>query len=164
MLSIIAAMAENHVIGKNNSLIWSLPEDLKRFKEITLRGSKTMIMGRKTFESLPFVLPGRKHIILSHDKDFEIDNENVIILRSIDELKPFIESSEEYFVIGGGEIFSQLLPHSSKIYLTLIHENFDGDTLFPEFDKMDWKIIERIEHPVSDTNKYENTFMILEKI
>jgi dihydrofolate reductase len=83
MLSIIAAMAENYVIGKDNNLVWNLPEDLKRFKEITMTGSKTMIMGRKTFESLPLVLPGRKHIILSTNGEYNFDNDNVIIIHTI---------------------------------------------------------------------------------
>lgn len=164
MLSIIAAMDENYVIGKNNNLIWNLPEDLKRFKDITMTGTKTMIMGRKTFESLPLVLPGRKHIILSANKDYQIDNENVIVIHNIEELKPFIESSEEYFVIGGGKIFSLLLPYSSKMYLTIIHENFEGDTFFPSFNKSEWKVSDLRENSVSDTNQYKHTFMILERL
>lgn len=164
MLSIIAAMAENYVIGKNNNLIWNLPEDLKRFKEITMGGSKTMIMGRKTFESLPQVLPGRKHIILSANPKYKIENENVIVIHNIEDLSPFIESPEEYFVIGGGKIFSQLLPYSNKMYLTIIHDNFEGDTFFPSFNKSEWKVVELKENPVSETIQFKNTFMILERI
>jgi dihydrofolate reductase len=111
MLSFVVAVANNNVIGKNNSLVWSLPVDLKRFKDITMTQTKTMIMGRKTFEALPTVLPNRKHIVLTRNKNYKPNNKNVEILHDIEDLKPYIESEEEYFVIGGGEIFNLLMPY-----------------------------------------------------
>lgn len=164
MLSFIAAVSENKIIGKNNSLIWSLPDDLARFKEITSTKSKTMIMGRKTFEALGKILPGRKHIVISRNINYKVDNDNVQIINNINELKPLIESYDEYFVIGGGEIFSILMPYVQRMYITLVHEYFEGDTYFPDYNKSEWKIIYSNRKAKNNLNKFETTFMILEKI
>lgn len=164
MLSAVVARAENNIIGKNKSLAWYLPNDLKKFKDITMSGSKTMIMGRKTFESLPKILPGRKHIILTSNKDYMVNDENVEIVHSIEALKPYIDAKEEYFVIGGGQIFNLLFPYTNKMYITEIKESFEGDTFFPEFDESKWKIIEQREGIIDDKNKYKHTFITLEKI
>lgn len=164
MLSIVVAIADNNVIGKEKSLAWYLPNDLKKFKDITLSGSKTMIMGRKTFESLPKVLPDRKHIIITNNKDYKVMNENVRVVTNLDELKPYIEAKEEYFVIGGGQIFKLLFPYTNKMYITEIHENFEGDTFFPEYDKSKWKTIEKREGVVDDKSIYKHTFLTLVRI
>ena len=163
MLSFVVAVANNNVIGKNNSLVWSLPVDLKRFKDITMTQTKTMIMGRKTFEALPKVLPNRKHIVLTRNKNFKPNNKNVEILHDIKDLKPYIESEDEYFVIGGGEIFNLLMPYAKKFYLTIIHHDFEGDTFFPPYDEKDWSIIEHIEGTVDEKNKYKHTFLTMVK-
>lgn len=163
MLSIIAAVSENYVIGKDNTLIWSIPEDLERFKELTSTGSKTMIMGRKTFESINRVLPGRKHIILTRNESFMVDDENVKIIHSLDSLKPFIESLDEYFVIGGGEIYSLLLPYAKRMYLTIVHGKFMGDTLFPEFNRNEWLVLSCEDDKNNELCKYSTSFMIMEK-
>ena len=115
MLSIIVAIANDNVIGKDNKLIWHLPEDLKRFKRITT-GHK-IIMGRKTFESLGGILPNRKHIILCNDMEMNIDDENVEILKDISKLDKYIDSEEECFVIGGATIYRLLMPYSKKCIL-----------------------------------------------
>lgn len=164
MLSFIAAVAENNIIGKNNALIWSLPDDLKKFKEITSTQSKTIIMGRKTFESLGKTLPGRKHIILSKNKSYNINNDCVQTFHSIEDLRPIIESRDEYFVIGGGEIFSFLIPYTKRMYLTIVHEKFEGDTYFPDFNKKEWQVICSKIKAKNKLNTYETTFMILERI
>lgn len=163
MISFVVAMANNNIIGKDNSLAWSLPCDLKRFKEITMTKTKTMIMGRKTFESLPRILPGRKHIILTRNKHYKVSDENIEILHNIKDLRPYIESKKEYFVIGGGEIFTLLMPYVEKIYLTIIHHDFKGDTFFPPYDLKQWKVIENYEGIVDEKNKYKYSFLILEK-
>ena len=119
MLSTIVAIANNNVIGKDNKLIWHLPEDLKRFKQITT--GKNIIMGRKTFESLGRVLPNRKHIILCNDMEMDIDNENVEILDDISKLDKYINSDEENFVIGGATIYKLLMPYVNKLYITKIY-------------------------------------------
>ncbi len=139
MLSIIVAIAKNNVIGNDNKLIWHISEDLKRFKEIT--SGKTIVMGRKTFESLPGVLPNRKHIILTRDKNFKVNSECVEIIYDFDELlNKYKNSDNEVFIIGGGEIYKQLLPYSNKLYLTKINKDFDGDTYFPQINYNDFKI------------------------
>jgi len=164
MLSIVVAIAENNVIGKEKSLAWYLPNDLKKFKNITMTESKTMIMGRKTFESLPKVLPERKHIILTNNSDYKVNEENVKVITNIDELKPYIEAKEEYFVIGGGQIFKLLFPYTNKMYITEIQEDFEGDTFFPKYDKTKWKVIEKREGIVDDKSKYKHTFLTLERV
>ena len=143
MLSIIVAKAKNNIIGKNNKLIWNISDDLKRFKKITK--NHTIIMGRKTFESLGRVLPNRKHVVLTHNLDFEINNENVEIVNSIHDLDKYINSKEECFVIGGGLIYNLLLPYTQKLYITEIYEEFSGDTFFPKINQDDWQEIERLE-------------------
>ncbi|WP_027634314.1 dihydrofolate reductase [Clostridium hydrogeniformans] len=141
MLSAIVAISSNNVIGRENKLLWHISEDLKRFKKIT--EGHTIIMGRKTFESLPGVLPNRPHIVLTRDKDYEIHDERVKVVHSLDRLHSFIEGDEEVFVIGGGEIYSLLMPYTNKIYLTKVHKEYEGDTKFPELDMNIWEIAEK---------------------
>ena len=133
MLSIIVAVAENNIIGGNNKLLWHIPEDLKRFKEIT--SGNTIIMGRKTFESLPGVLPNRKHIIITRDKNYSVDNSNVEVIHSLYEvINKYKNTSESAFLIGGGEIYKQLIHSVDKIFLTKVYKSFEGDTSFPQVD------------------------------
>lgn len=137
MISIIVATAENNIIGGDNKLLWHISEDLKRFKSITM--GKTLVMGRKTFESLPGVLPGRKHIVITRDKEFNPQHEQVEVIHSIDEIiNKYRDNSVEVLIIGGGEIYKQLLPYADKLYLTKVFKSFEGDTLFPEVNEMDW--------------------------
>ena len=139
MLSLIVAIAENNVIGKDNKLIWHISEDLKRFKSIT-SGSK-MLMGRKTFESLPGVLPNRKHIIITRDDKYTVDSDQVSIINDLDSfIKTHENSDEEIFIIGGAEIYKQLLPHCKKLYLTKVLQSFEGDTYFPEIDYSKYEV------------------------
>lgn len=164
MLSIVAAIAENNIIGKDNALVWSIPGDLERFKTITLSGSQCIIMGRRTFESIGRVLPGRNHVVVTRNTNYNINNSCVEVVHSMDELTPYIESSKEYFVIGGGEIFTLLLPYVTKMYITKIHDSFKGDTFFPDFNKKEWGVVHHEEIPADEINKHDTTFMILEKI
>lgn len=137
MISAICAIAQNNIIGGNNKLLWHLSEDLKRFKSITM--DKTIIMGRKTFESLPGILPGRTHVVITRDKDFNPQHERVKVIHSIDEIiHEYRDNSVEVFIVGGGEIYNQFLPYCDKLYLTKILKDFEGDTKFPEIDMMDW--------------------------
>ena len=129
MLSIIVAISENNVIGKDNKLLWHLPEDLKRFKELTT--GHTIIMGRKTFESLGKVLPNRKHIVITRDKDYNEKNENVEIINDINAIYKYVNDDEENFVIGGAIIYNQLIKITKKMYITKIYEKYDGDAYFP---------------------------------
>ena len=157
MLSIIVAIANNNVIGKDNKLIWHLPEDLKRFKNITT--GHTIIMGRKTFESLGRVLPNRKHVILCNDMELNIDNENVIVLEDISLLKEYIDSEEENFVIGGATIYKLLMPYAQKMYITKIDKDFVGDVYFPKINEEEWKIIQEEEGIKNEANPYNYKYI-----
>lgn len=157
MLSTIVAIANGNVIGKDNKLIWHLPEDLKRFKQITT--GKNIIMGRKTFESLGRVLPNRKHIILCNDMKMTIDNENVEILDDISKLDKYINSEEENFVIGGATIYKLLMPYVNKLYITKINEAFEGDVYFPEIKETEWKEISKEKGLRNDENPYDYEYI-----
>lgn len=149
MLSLIVAMSQNRVIGKNNQLPWHLSEDLRRFKQITM--GHPIVMGRKTFDSIGKPLPGRENIVITRDKNFR--EENVTVMHSVEDfLKWAAKQSREIFVIGGAEIFRLVLPHAQKIYLTLIEKDFDGDVFLPMIDlKKDFLVVE--ETPVSMSQK-----------
>ena len=161
MLSIIVAKAKNNVIGKNNELIWHLPEDLKRFKKLTT--GHTIIMGRKTFESLGRVLPERKHIIFSQNPDFKVDDENVEIVHSMLQIQEYIESEEEHFVIGGAMIYNLLMPYINKMYVTQINKEFEGDAVFPKINEDIWKETERISNIQDEETNLEYEFITYEK-
>lgn len=139
MISIIVAVAENNIIGGDNNLLWHIPEDLKRFKEIT--SGNTIIMGRKTFESLPGVLPNRKHIIITRDKNYSVDNPNVEVIHSLSEvINKYKNTPETAFIIGGGEVYKQLIHSVDKIFLTKVYKSFNGDTTFPQIDFNEFNI------------------------
>lgn len=139
MISTIVAKSRNNSIGYDDKLLWHISEDLKRFKEITT--NKTIIMGRKTFESLPKVLPNRKHIVLTRDKNFKVESDMVTVINDFNYvIEKFNNSEEEVFIIGGGEIYSLFLPYTKKLYLTRIYQDFVADTRFPLINMDDWII------------------------
>jgi dihydrofolate reductase len=158
-ISIIAALAKNRIIGKNNKLPWNLPADLKHFKKLTL--GKPIIMGQKTFESIGRPLPGRANIILSLDENFK--PQGCIVANSIEEVLKILEHEKEIMIAGGASIYKQFLPLANKMYLTLIDANFEGDTYFPEFNWEDWEVIERIENQSDKENPYKYTFLTLQR-
>ncbi len=162
MLSIIVAVAKNNVIGKENKLIWHLPADLKHFKEITL--GHTIIMGRKTFESLGRVLPNRKHVILCNDMELNVENENVEVLEDVSMVKKYVDDEEENFVIGGATIYRLLMPYADKLYITHINQEFDGDVTFPEINKDEWKVVSREKGVTDEQNPYDYEFVNYERI
>jgi dihydrofolate reductase len=127
IISLIAAMAENRVIGRDNAIPWRLPDDLKRFRQITM--GHPVIMGRKTFESIAKPLPGRKNIIITRNPDFH--PEECIVAHDLRDALAECADSDEVFICGGGEIFREALPLADRIYLTVIHEEIEGDTFFP---------------------------------
>ena len=141
MLSIIVAKAKNNIIGKDNKMLWKLPDDLKRFKERTTE--HTIIMGRKTFESLGGILPDRMHIILSRNPDFNIDSDYVKVVHSLLELQDYMEDEEEHFVIGGAIIYNLLMPYCKKMYVTQLDKDFEGDAIFPKINENTWEEISR---------------------
>ena len=154
--SIIVAVSENNVIGNENKLLWNLPADLKHFKETT--SGYSIIMGRKTFESIGKPLPNRKNIIISRNKNFKA--EGCIIVDSLKEaMFNGIDKNAEMFIIGGGEIYKQSINIVSKIYLTKVHHNFDGDTFFPIIDESIWKKSEEKYFDANEKNKYSYSFI-----
>ena len=157
MLSIIVAIANNNVIGKDNKLIWHLPEDLKRFKMLTT--GHTIIMGKNTFESLGRVLPNRKHIVLCNDAVLNIDDENVEVLPDIKLLDKYIKSEEENFVIGGASIYKLLMPHANKMYITKINQDFEGDVYFPEINENEWQVISKEQGLKDEANPYDYEYI-----
>lgn len=160
MLSIIVAKAKNNTIGKNNNLLWNIPDDLKRFEELTT--GHTIIMGRKKFESLEQVLPNKKHVIFSQNPDFEVNYPNVEIVHSMLQIQEYIENEEENFVIGGAMIYNLLMPYVSKMYVTEIDKEFDGDTFFPRIDSEKWIEVSREAGP-DDFNIFKYEYVIYEK-
>ena len=157
MLSIIVAIANNNVIGKDNKLIWHLPEDLKRFKNLTT--GHTIIMGRKTFESLGRVLPNRKHVILCNDATLDINDENVEVLPDISLLDKYIQSEEENFVIGGATIYKLLMPYANKMYITKINKDFEGDVYFPKIKEDEWQVVSKEQGLKNEANPYDYEYV-----
>lgn len=162
MLSIIVAKAKNNIIGKENKVIWDLPEDLKHFKDLTT--GHTIIMGRKTFENLGKVLPNRKHIIFSQNPDFKVNNENVQVVHSLLQIQDLIEGQEEAFVIGGAMIYNFLMPYVKKMYVTEIKEEFEGDAFFPKIKPEIWKETNRVKGIKNENNNMDYEFVTYERI
>ena len=160
MLIIIVAKSINNAIGKDNKLLWKIPDDMKRFKEITT--GHTVIMGRKTFESIGKVLPNRLNIILTRDSSYTIDDPNVKILGGISDLEEYINDENENFVIGGAQIYSILMPKCRKLYVTQIDKDFVGDTYFPAIRENEWKETERMVGP-KDENDFKYEYITYER-
>jgi len=162
LLSIIVAVSENGVIGLNNQLIWRLPDDLKRFKQLTL--GHPMIMGRKTFESIGKPLPGRQSIIITRDENFSF--EGTIVAHSLEEAVDEAKKSgaDEAFIIGGGDIYNQVQDIADKLYITEVHTDTEGDAFF-KIQKPDlWKEIEKTHHQKDEKHVFSFDFVDLEKV
>ena len=157
MLSIIVAKAKNNIIGKDNGMLWKIPDDLKRFKELTT--NHNIIMGRKTFESIGRILPNRKHIVFSQNPDFKVNNENVEIVHSMLQIQQYIEDENENFVIGGAMIYNLLMPYVTKMYVTEIDKDFEGDTFFPRINSDIWEEISREEGPEDSKNNFKYEYV-----
>jgi dihydrofolate reductase len=156
-LTIIAAVANNNVIGMNNQLIWHIPADLKRFKALTM--GKTLIMGRKTFESIGKPLPGRSTIIITRNSDYMA--EGCRVASSLKDALCMVKEEGEVFVAGGGEIYRQVinLHFTRKLLLTRVYANFEGDSFFPELNTEKWELVDREDNPIDDNNKYPFAFL-----
>ncbi|MFE4813864.1 dihydrofolate reductase [Peribacillus simplex] len=160
MISLIVAMDQNRVIGKNNELPWHLPADLQYFKKVTM--GHPIVMGRKTFESIGRVLPGRENVIVTRNQDYKA--EGCVVLHDIEQIKTFADSrDEEVFVIGGAEIFKEILPVTDRLYITEIHETFEGDTFFPVIDENQWDKVSSNPGSIDEKNRYAHDFIILQK-
>ena len=154
MIIMIAAAAENNALGKNNDLVWHLPDDFKRFKELT--SGHYIVMGRKTFESFPKLLPNRTHIIVTRQKNFQ--PEHCIVVDSIEKALEFVPEDEDAFIIGGGEIYKQSLEHTDVIELTRVHDSFDADAYFPEINPENWQLVEEEYHPKDEKHLVDFTY------
>ena len=156
-LSLIAALADNHVIGRDNKLPWHLPADLAHFKRLTI--GKPIIMGRRTWESLPGLLPHRTHVIVTRDPDYRA--EGGFVVHSIDEALAFAGDAEEIMVVGGAELYRQCLPLASRLYLTLVHTVIEGDAVFPAYSTDEWCEQARESHAADERNPLDYSFVTL---
>ena len=161
MLSIVVAKAKNNIIGKDNKLIWNLPEDMKRFKSLTT--DKTMIMGRKTYESLGEILENRNYVVFSRNPDFTTRHDNVKVVHSMLEIQEYIEKSEETFVIGGAMIYNIMMPYVNKMYVTDIDKEFEGDAFFPRIDETVWTEVSREKGVKDEENNFDYDFIVYER-
>lgn len=141
-ITIIVAAAANNAIGKDNALLWHLPEDLKRFKALT--SGHAIIMGRKTFESLPKALPNRTNIVITRNTAYTA--EAAVVCSSLEAALKIAATDPQPFIIGGGEIYNQALPLSDQLELTRIHKDYQGDTFFPEIDPKQWELVNEENH------------------
>lgn len=160
MLSSIVIVSKNNVIGCNGNLVFNIKEDLKRFKELTT--NHKVIMGRKTFESLPFVLPNRHSIILTSNKNYSIKetNEKVSIIHDINEIiNNYSDCEEEVFLVGGGTLYSNLMDYTSKLYITNVDKEVEGDTFFPDIDLNKFKFLNQSEKLFSETEQCNYSYI-----
>ena len=157
-VSIIVAIGENHAIGKNNQLLWHMPNDLKHFKDIT--SGRTIIMGRKTFDSVGKPLPKRRNIVVTR-QDITIPGCEVV--KSIEDGLALCKGEDEVFIGGGAEIYKLAMHLTDRIYLTIIHKSFDADTFFPEIDKSVWKEVKREDFEPDEKNPLPYSFITLER-
>jgi dihydrofolate reductase len=160
LVSFIVAASDNDTIGRDNALPWRLPDDLKRFKALTM--GKPMLMGRKTFDSIGKPLPGRTSLVLTRSKDWHHDG--VITVHSMEEAIARAANAPELAVIGGAEIYRLALPYAHRIHLTRVHTISDGDVKFPPINSREWREVERIEHPTDDRHAFAMTFITLDRV
>jgi dihydrofolate reductase len=154
MIILIAAVAENKALGKDNQLLWHLPDDFKRFK--TLTSGHYIVMGRKTFESFPKPLPNRTHVVITRQKNYAA--EGCLVVNSLEEAMKICPKVEDVYIIGGGEIYKQSIGFADAIEITRVHKNFEADTFFPEIDATKWQLVYKEFHPKDEKHTMEFTF------
>jgi dihydrofolate reductase len=160
-ISIIVAIAKNFAIGKNNELLWHIPADLKRFKKIT--SGHQVIMGKLTYLSLPLrPLPNRRNIVITDMSGESFEGCSTVY--SIEEAIKMCSETEESFIIGGGSVYRQFLPLCNKLYLTIVHKDFDADTFFPQIDLSHWKLVEKIDNEPDGSVDFAYSFLTFERI
>lgn len=158
MITIIAAAGENNSLGKDNDLVWHLPDDFKRFKELT--SGNYILMGRKTFESFPKPLPNRKHLIITRQKDYKVP-ENCFVFDTIENAIDF-SKNQDIWIIGGGEIYKQSMEIADRIELTRVHSEFEADTFFPDIID-EWELSNEEFHSKDEKHKYDFTYLTYER-
>jgi dihydrofolate reductase len=159
MIVVIAAAAENNALGKDNDLLWHLPDDFKRFKALT--SNHYIIMGRKTFESFPKPLPNRTHVIITRQKNFAV--ENCIVVHNLKQALAACPTGEDVFIIGGGEIYKQSMEIADTIELTRVHTTLEADTYFPEINPYEWTLLHEEFHPKDEKHLYAFTYQTFVK-
>jgi dihydrofolate reductase len=160
LVTLVVAMARNHVIGRDNALPWRLPADLQHFKSVTW--GKPILMGRKTFESIGKPLPGRTNLVLTRDKGWNAAG--VVVVHSLDEALERVKDAPELAGIGGAEVFRLLMPLATRIHLTRIAADIPGDTVFPPIDIAEWVQIDSREVAADERNPFGMTFVNLERV
>lgn len=159
MVSLIVAMDNSGLIGRDGALPWRLSSDLKRFKSITM--GKPVVMGRKTHESIGRPLPGRENVIITRNRNYTAAG--CTVLHSMDSMYSRFRDEPEIMIMGGSELYRQTLDQAQRIYLTEVHAECEGDTRFPEFDRSAWHETEREDHNADEKNEYDYSFVILER-
>jgi dihydrofolate reductase len=159
-ISLIVAVSANRVIGADGGLPWRLPEDLRRFRQITM--GKPIVMGRRTFESIGRPLPGRRNIVLTRSADFHADGFEVVA--TIDAALECAGDAEELMVIGGGDVYAQFLPRADRVYRTRVRAEVSGDTFFPELDMRQWRVVDSEAYPAAEDGEYAFTIETLDRI
>lgn len=154
-ITLVAAASENDALGKDNTLVWHLPDDFKRFKKLTT--GHHIIMGRKTFESFPEPLPNRIHVVITRDKTYK--KFGAIVVHSIEEALELAKQDDQPFIIGGGEIYKQSLEYVDKIELTRVHTYVAADTFFPQIDESEWELINEVHHPKDNKHEFAFTYL-----
>jgi dihydrofolate reductase len=161
IISFVVAAANNNVIGKDNQLVWNLPNDMKFFKNITW--GMPVVMGRKSFDSLGKALPGRKNIVLTRQEGWKAPN--TVTVKTFDEAIALVKEMDvkEMMVIGGGEIFKMVFPMANRIYITRVDAEPEGDTWFPVIDPKEWKLVSKKDHEADEKHKYNYSFQVWER-
>lgn len=158
-LSIIAAMSDNRTIGRDNQLPWRMPADLAHFKRLTI--GKPIVMGRRTWESLPGLLPHRTHIVVTRDRDYQANG--ALVVHSIDQAIELAGDVDEVMVVGGAKLYAQTIPLATRMHLTLVHDYFDGDTAFPDYEEGEWREVARERHNADERNPHAYSFVELQR-
>jgi len=163
-IAMIAAVAANGVIGKDNDLVWSLPDDMKYFMNTTK--NHFIVLGRKNYESLPpkfRPLPNRTNVVITRQPAFQLNN--AFVVHSLDEALALCKekNQEKIFIIGGGQIYKQALPKTDTLYITEINQSFDGDTFFPNYDKTEWQEVSREHHTIDEKHAYSFDFVVYKR-
>jgi dihydrofolate reductase len=159
VVSIIAAVASNGVIGRQGDLPWHMPTDLRRFKRLTT--GHHLVVGRKTWDEVGKPLPGRIMVVVTRDRSFR--PEGATVVHSVDAALSAARGDDEVFIAGGGEIYRQALPLADRLYITRIHANVEGDTVFPEIDENEWHVIDREDYDADERNPYPFSFLVYER-
>ena len=159
LLCLVVAVADNGVIGRGNALPWHLPADLAHFRRLTL--DKTLLMGRRTWESLPGPLPRRRHLVLSHDPDFQAAGGTRV--GSLEAGIAAAAGEPELMIVGGATLYAAALPLADRLHLTRVHARFEGDTRFPPWEPSEWEEVARRDHPADERNPIPMTFLELHR-